>query len=77
MSAIHPTMQAALRGIAPPTDEQKRFSVKLVFADGVYIGFVWAYTEARAFALAISDARMASPYSTFRGKLLHKEAVPA
>lgn len=70
MNAIHPIFAAALAPIAPPP----RFLVTIKFSDGEYKNHVTADTARHAEHMALVDARMASPYGSYSGKVLSSEA---
>ncbi|MDQ1921684.1 hypothetical protein [Massilia pseudoviolaceinigra] len=54
-----------------------RFAVSIKFADGDYTNHVTAATEERALGLALTDARMGSPFGSFFGKVLSSNVVAA
>lgn len=47
------------------------YSVRIAFTDGIYENTVHAYTQEQAYALALQDARMLSPYGTFFGAVIN------
>lgn len=54
-----------------------RFAVSIKFTDGEYTNKVTAANEERAFGLALTDARMGSPFGSFFGKVLSHDVVAA
>lgn len=55
----------------------QRYAVKITFTDGVYENFATTMSEKRAIDLALTDARMGSPFGTFMGAVLSSSAEPA
>ncbi len=52
------------------------FKVTIKFTDGEYRNRATAETSERALHMALVDARMGSPFDTFRGAVVSSEAVP-
>ncbi len=79
MNALHPIFAAALAPYAPQPVRVMPpiWRVKVVFSDGTYTNKCVAETSERAINLAIIDARMVTPYGSYRGKVLSTEVEPA
>lgn len=70
---LHPVFAAALMPVTPPS----LFAVTIEFDDGTYRGEAWGRTEDEAIRMCQIDARMASPFAQFNGKVISHSAVLA